>query len=138
MESVVYGIEMEERHEPEFVRFDAGDLVEGVLLLRERITVKGKPVIRYTLEKPTGLCVTFLGTANLISRLRTDDIGHFVQIVCKGEDQMVKKGDNFMKVFEVNVSKAAVGKLRVDSSGRVTGAAPAGDGTEITDEDIPF
>lgn len=138
MGKVINGIQCEECLAPELVRFEAGDTLEGVLLNRDRVSVQGKPVIQYLLEKTNGMTVKFFGTADIVQKLRPDHVGRFLSITCRGEDQMVKRGENCMKVFEIFASEKPVGKVRVDSSGHTTMEAPRGDGTEITDEDIPF
>lgn len=135
---VINGIECEECLKPELVRFETGDCLEGVLLQRNRVTLAGRPAIQYLLEKPNGLVVKFNGTADIIEKLRADDVGHFVSIACIGEDTTVRRGENCMKVFEIYRSKAPVGKVRADSAGNVKVEPPARDNPEITDEDIPF
>ena len=113
---------MVEREEPRFVNFSTGDVVEGILVSIERVAVKDKPAIRYTVKEQDGDYVCSIGTHQLNTKLRVTDRGHLVSIRCEGEDVMVKRGDNCMKVFKVLVSKE-----------------PAVDGQlYITDEDIPF
>lgn len=121
-------VEKKRREAPRMIRFATGECVEGILDLRERITIQGKPVIRYTVKQDNGEYVTFLGTADLITKLRAGDVGLRVSIACIGEDTMVKRGDNCMKLFEVDVWEPVHGAT---SQGD-------GDGTRITDEDIPF
>ncbi len=116
---------MIEREEPKFVSFATGDVVEGVLLNIERIKVKDKPAIRYTVRLDDKTFASFVGTHHLNTKLRVDDIGHYVSITCQGEDTMVKRGDNCMKVFRVLVSENPVASR----------AAITTDGTEITDDD---
>jgi len=123
---------MIEREEPKFVSFATGDVIEGVLTDIERTNVKDKRTgavsscVRYTVEEQDGKCVQFLGTHQLNSKLRPGDRGHAVSIRCEGEDTMVKRGDNCMKVFKVLVSEQPVS------------AASVTDGMLITDADIPF
>lgn len=121
-------VEMIERQEPRFVRFTAGDVVEGVLVGLSRQSVGGKAAIRYTVEDADGEMVAFIGTHQINQRLRPTDVGHKVEIRCVGEDTMVRRGDNCMKVFEVLVSKHPV---MAKASGPVSDLG-------ITDEDIPF
>jgi hypothetical protein len=92
----------------------------------ERIRVKEKLAIRYTVQEESGAMLAFIGTHQLNAKLRPTDLAHRVEIRCIGEDTMVKRGDNCMKVFEVRVSKDPV----------IRGAAI--DSTEITDDDIHF
>lgn len=124
-------VEMRRVEAPRMIRFATGEAVEGVLMGRERITVSNKPVIRYTVKESDGELVTFLGTADLITKLRADFVGHLIRVKCIGEDTMVKRGDNCMKVFEVDVSVKPVGNMNAATVSAV-------DGLEITDDDIPF
>lgn len=121
-------VEKKRREAPRMIRFATGECVEGILDLRERITIQGKPVIRYTVKQDNGEYVTFLGTADLITKLRAADVGLRVSITCIGEDTMVKRGDNCMKLFEVDVWEPV----------HFATSQGDGDGTQITDEDIPF
>jgi hypothetical protein len=120
-------MKMVERMEPRFVNFLTGDVVEGVLCTAERVSIKEKPCIRYTVKQDDGFYVQLIGTHQLSTKLRTEDRGHYVSIRCEGEDVTVKKGDNCMKVFKVLISEKPA----------VNGVAFT-DGTEITDNDIPF
>lgn len=122
-------VKMVEREEPRFVQFNTGDVVDGVLTQIERVTVRDKPVVRYTVRKDDGFFVQFLGTHQINTKLRWEDRGHRISVACVGEDTMVKRGDNCMKVFKVLVSEKAVVNVP---------RAVASDGTEITDDDIPF
>lgn len=96
---------MEERQEPRLVSFSTGDVVEGVLVAIERKTVKEKPGVQYTVVQSDSIPVCFWGTHQLNMKLRPDDRGHFVSIRCEGEDTMVGREGNNMKVFKVLVSK---------------------------------
>jgi hypothetical protein len=117
---------MEEREEPRFVKFTTGDVVEGVLSSLQRVTIGGKLAVKYIVQEDGGQYVQFIGTHQLNTKLRITDRGHRVEIRCEGEDTMVKKGDNCMKVFKVLVSRDAVA------------ASAATDPLLITDDDIPF
>jgi hypothetical protein len=131
-EATAREMEMEEREEPKFIRFAAGDTCEGVLLSIEKAIVNKQPAVRYTVRLDDRSEVSFLGTNQLNRKLHREDEGHRVQIVCTGEDPNVKKGENCMKLFKVRVSKsrAAGVSLPIVTDG--------GDPTEITNEDIPF
>jgi hypothetical protein len=120
---------MEIREESRFVKFKTGEVVEGVLFNIERVAVGNKPAVRYTVEEDGGEFVSFIGTFQLNTKLRVTDKGHRVEIRCLGEDTTVKRGDNCMKVFDVRVSKELVKGAAIPA---------AADGTEITDDDIPF
>jgi hypothetical protein len=123
-------VTMEVREEPKFVQFSTGDVIEGLLLNIDRIKVKDNAAIRYTVQQDDGQCVSFLGTHQLNTKLRTTDRGHRIEITCEGEDTMVKRGDNCMKVFNVKVSKEVVTR---DAALLASSEIP-----EITDDDIPF
>lgn len=131
-QTVGAAMEMETREEPRFVQFNAGDVLEGVLMAIERMTVKDRATgrdrsaIRYTVAEPDGGVCAFLGTYQLNTKLRPTDRGHRVVIRCEGEDVTVKRGDNQMKVFDVQVSKAPVPR------------SATCDDLGITDADIPF
>jgi hypothetical protein len=118
---------METREDPRFVTFNAGDVVEGILLSIQPVQIKDKSAVRYVVREEGGELVSFLGTFQINSRIHGTDRGHKIIIRCIGEDTMVKRGENFMKVFEIQVSKKSVIKM----------PAPI-PGLEITDDDIPF
>lgn len=135
----VDSLPMEERKDPRFVQFSEGDVVEGVLINIERIRVKGKLATRFAVMEgdtpfgkfvASGETVTFLGTYQLESKLRTDDLGKFVSVRCEGSNAGVVGPDrNPMKLFKVMVSKKNVLEIA---------AMRESDVPEITDADIPF
>lgn len=94
---------MVERSEPYFVIFKAGDVVEGILTEIERIQVKSKPALRYTLDD-NGQRYQFLGTYQINEKLQIGDIGKRVRIRYEGEDTSVERAGNRMRVFRVFVS----------------------------------
>jgi hypothetical protein len=116
---------MIERAEPRFVKFATGEIIEGTLLAVDALKIKDKTGVRYTVQLDSGELVGFLGTYQINTKLRRDDRGHRIRVTCVGEDTMVKRGENCMKVFGIAVSKQ-----------RVT--AGAADALEIGDDDIPF
>jgi hypothetical protein len=124
--------QMEKREDSRFVKFAAGDVVSGVLVNIERIAVGDPPksAIRYTLLTDEGEYLSFLGTYQISTKLRLEDRGHYVEVRCIGEDTMVKRGQNCMKVFDVFVSKTPEKKA--------SAAHVISDGTQINDDDIPF
>lgn len=127
---------METREEPRFINFATGDTLEGELLSVEEVTIKEKRAVRYTLKEPDrDIWVCFLGTHMLNSKLRLSDVGHYIQITCEGEDTTVKKGENCMKVFDVKVSRE---KVHAGLFKPTALKSESGDGTGITDEDLPF
>jgi hypothetical protein len=132
MADQVADVEMEERLEPKLISFSDGDICQGILTLVEKATVKDKLCVRYTVARTDGTEVCFLGTHQLNKKLKPDDCGHKVEIICTGEDQNVKRGDNCMKTFNVKVSKKLMRQVQlppVQESEVVL---------EITDNDIPF
>jgi hypothetical protein len=118
-------LEMIEREEPRFVKFATGEIIEGTLLAVDALKIKDKTGVRYTVQLDSGELVGFLGTFQINTKLRREDRGHRIRVTCVGEDTMVKRGENCMKVFDIAVSKQ-----------RVT--AGAADALEIGDDDIPF
>jgi hypothetical protein len=113
---------MVERKEPRFVQFAIGEVVNGILVSIDRITVKDKAAVRYTVREDDGEYCAFIGTHQLNTKLRLTDKGFYVSIRCEGEDASVRRGENCMKVFKVLVSA----EKATDAS------------LYITDEDIPF
>ena len=117
---------METREEPRFVQFGAGEIVAGTLIGIQPIIVRDKRAIRYTVQEDDGSFVAFIGTYQLNTKLRTDDRLKRIEIRCIGEDTMVKRGENCMKVFEVKVSKD---RVKTNAENPDLG---------ITDDDIPW
>jgi hypothetical protein len=111
--------------------FGAGVELDGVLvalgrrILTDPKTGQEKQVNRFTVDElETGVTVFFHGTAQLDEALRPDHVGHYVRIICKGEDKAAGRHGTAMKLFQVFVTKE-------------TAPGWAGDGTRITDEDLP-
>lgn len=114
-------VTMQERREPTFVQFmREGDMVQGRLSQIENVEVgqERKPAVRYLVEagvlrsgffsSDKGEMQAFLGTYGIDSKLRPDDIGHYVQIRFTGLDQTVSRNGNQMKKFEIRVSSCVV------------------------------
>jgi hypothetical protein len=117
---------MEERTEPRFVQFGtAGECVDGILRRIEKIEINGKRVVRFVVEDPSGEYLAFLGTADLLNKLRTDDVGKRIDVRYEGEDQNIRKNGNAMKRFKVRVEKIIATATREHPFA-------------ITDEDVPF
>ena len=100
-------IEMVERKEPQFVQFNMGDVVEGILLKIERLRVQSKPALRYTVDDD-GQLYSFLGTYQINEKLQVSDIGKRVQIRYDGEDTSVIRAGNRMRIFRIFVSSDVV------------------------------
>jgi hypothetical protein len=117
---------MEERHEPRFVQFGSvGECVDGTLRRIEKVEINGKRVVRFVVEDPSGEYLAFLGTADLLNKLRTDDVGKRVDVRYEGEDQNIRRNGNAMKRFKVLVEKIIATATREHR-------------LEITDDDVPF
>ena len=117
---------------PELQTWDKpGTQISGKLLSAQRVEIKGKQVLQYILA--TGVKTAsnesgrlkFLATYDLAQKLSAEHRGMLVRIKYLGEDESVKKGDNFMKVFDVMVKPDPDAPAQRDSG-------------PITDEDIPF
>jgi hypothetical protein len=118
---------MKEREAPILFEFKApGDFLEGELLsfdkikITDRETKQLKTVIQYTFAcgDKTVKC---LGTYDLNTKLRPSDVGLWVEITFKDVDAH----KNNMRIFSVKIEEKPK-------------SAAFSDGTQITDEDIPF
>ena len=125
-----------ERKAPELFSFKAeGDMLDGILIRVDAISIKdkttGQPkrVSQYTFHRINGDVVKMLGTYDIDCKILPGDVGLFIEVVYVGENREVRRGDNFMKVFRVQVEEK---KMAAAASGKFA------DGTEITDADIPF
>jgi hypothetical protein len=125
---VVDGRTLVEREAPELFKFEGvGDFVKGVLMAMDIVTVREKRTVQFTIyDAGDGKTRKILGTYDLLQKINKDDVGRFVQIVYKGENKEIRKGDNFLRIFSV----AFEDKKKT--------AATFEDGTQITDADIPF
>jgi len=110
---------------PELFSFEKpGQEIEGVLLSAGKISLREKMVVQYVLQTPQQKIVKLLGTYDLVQKLTARHIGWKVRIRYRGEDPEIKKGDNHMKIFHVQVKEPP--------SDYAPQTGP------ITDEDIPF
>lgn len=135
MASDLTGVKMDDRKEPKFYQFGPegvreGEVLEGVLLRIDSIEKEGKRVPRFVFAEgeihdgrfePTGERFSMLATYDLAQKLLMGDTGHFVRIRYTGEDHSVRRGENSLKRFDVQVSRTAF----VTNQG-------------ISDQDIPF
>lgn len=126
-----------ERKAPELFSFKAeGDVLDGILVrvdaisIKDKTTHQAKRVSQYTFRRENGDVVKMLGTYDIDCKIIPADVGLFVEVVYVGENREVRRGDNYMKVFRVQVEERK--SMAAAASGKFT------DGTEITDEDIPF
>jgi hypothetical protein len=110
------------RETPELIKFDTpGKRIAGKLLSCTRIQIEGKTVLEYLLTADGKKNFKFLGVYDLVQKIGPRDAGSLVAITYLGEDEKVGRGNNKMKVFDVQVKPA-----------------PQDPHGPITDEDIPF
>lgn len=126
--------------EPKFLQWEEGQVIEGVLIAIERCMIgePAKPAARFVVSEgyvddskkfvASGELLAFLGTADLIQKIRTQHKNHFICIRYTGPDHSVHKNGNSMRRFDVAVSplEFAVGTPSVAND------------LGITDADIPF
>lgn len=102
-----------------------GETIAGVLVSASSVELKGKKVLQYILATDETHRIKMLATYDLLQKLGRSHIGMQVRIKYLGEDDSIRRGDNSMKVFDVQV--------------RRNPDAPVGrDSGPISDEDIPF
>jgi hypothetical protein len=117
---------------PEMQEWDKpGTQISGKLISCQQIVINPegqgeKKVWQYVIQATNSLQLKFLGTYDIVQKLYASDVGKLVKIKYLGEDKTIKKGSNFMKVFDIHV--------RQDP----TQGPPVRDSGPITDEDIPF
>jgi hypothetical protein len=99
-------------------------ILTGTLLSMAPIAVKGKNVVQMLFQIDSAHQVKCLGTYDLLQKISRAHIGCQMRITYLGEDETVKRGDNAMKVFDVQFRRPE--------------GMPARDSGPITDEDIPF
>jgi len=125
---------LQERKEPKFVTFAQGEVVEGELMRIDAVEIgeQKKRTVRFTVRDiETNEYQAFLGTYDLVTKLRVEDRGHYVRIRFEGGDPKVQRNGNPMKRFKVEVSEAPI--REVPAGGTNADGSPL-----ITDADIPF
>lgn len=119
---------------PELFKFEKrGDEVTGKLLNISKIEIESQDrpgemqsVTQYLIARYDDSPVKLLGTYDLNQKLGSRRyVGCLVRIVFLGEDQKIKRGNNYMKVFAVDI-KGTPNEPTNGNSG------------PITDDDIPF
>jgi hypothetical protein len=128
-----------EREEPRRVKFTTGTVVEGLLTGMKETQVKGSAdsTFRYTVDLESGEQVDFLGTNQILKKIRLTDLGRMIHIECIGEDVTVQRGGNNMKVYKIFVSKEKF--LTIPSSMGSLDSLPINTrNPEITDDDVGF
>jgi hypothetical protein len=120
---------MVERKAPELYTFKAqGDVLDGELIAAEKVeitdkqTQRRKLVMQYTIVRGDGSAVKCLGSYDLNTKLRPSDVGKWVEIIFLDVDA----SKNNMHVFKVFIEDKSADSARF------------ADGTQITDEAIPF
>jgi hypothetical protein len=102
-----------------------GQLLTGVLLSLTRAEIDRKAVTQMLFQVSSEHQVKCLQTYDLMQKIGRQHIGTEMRITYLGEDENIKRGDNAMKVFDVQYKRPE--------------GVPARDtGPAITDEDIPF
>lgn len=130
------GPQWAERKAPELFSFKGeGDVLEGVLVqaglveINDKESGRLKKVMQYVIEgkDENGAAITWkiIGSWDINQKLSPRDHNSLVRITYIGENKDVKKGDNYMKMFEVLVAPPPR-------------ASRFSDGHEITDADISF
>jgi hypothetical protein len=99
-------------------------ILTGRLLSIAPINLKDKTVVQMLFQIDTTHQVKCLQTYDLMQKVNRSHIGSMMRITYLGEDETVKRGDNAMKVFDVQFKRPE--------------GMPARDSGPITDEDIPF
>jgi hypothetical protein len=120
---------------PELFKFEKrGDQIIGVLNSISRIEIESQDnpgekqsVTQYLVTPEDGKPVKFLATYDLLQKISRRMVGCKVRVTLLGEDERIRRGNNRMKVFDVQYK----GTLRAPDD------AHANSGP-ITDEDIPF
>jgi hypothetical protein len=101
--------QMQEVKAPELFQFTKpGQILEGVLVSIEPVTVKGKQALEYMFEQPENKTrMSCLGTADLNKKIQPGFLGHWVTIRYENdqklENQQASHSD--MKIFKVLVGK---------------------------------
>jgi hypothetical protein len=101
-------MELVERTGPEIFRFESpGDCLRGQLLNIETADIGGKPTLRYIVreEEPQGRILSFLGTVDLNTKIRSSDVGKILEVQYLGKDPETDAGKNPIKRFKVFVEK---------------------------------
>ena len=102
-----------------------GAVLTGFLRSIAPVALKGKQVTQLLFQVDSTHQIKCLATYDLLQKINRSHIGTAMRITYLGEDENVKRGENAMKVFDVQFK-------------RPDGAQPPRDSGPITDEDIPF
>lgn len=79
--------------------------LEGNLVSSESITMQGKPVGKYKIEKENGEIVAFLGSVILDDKLSTVEIGTDIRIELVGSEKSATAGHSPTKQFRVYIAE---------------------------------
>lgn len=100
--------QMQEVKAPELFQFTKpGQILAGVLVSIEPVTVKEKQALEYMFEQPENKTrMTCLGTNDLNRKIQPGHIGHWLEIRYERDDaSFQKENQSPMKVFKVLVGK---------------------------------
>ena len=99
--------QMREVKAPEQFQFTKqGQVLSGVLISIEPVTVKDKPAMEYMFVQENGQRVTCLGTNDLNKKIQPAHIGYMMDIRYERDDTSFQKaGQSAMKIFKVLVSE---------------------------------
>ena len=118
------------RDAPELFKFEKrGDRVEGTLVNVSQVEIvsddnRKQRVTQYLIARRDQPPVKILATWDLLQKLTEADRGLLVRITFLGEDHKIKRGDNYMKIFDVQTKET-------ETPTNAHGVTP-------TDEDVPF
>lgn len=95
---------------PELFQFERpGQFIAGLLVNVSLVQIGGQPkaVPQYLFQKSDGKQFKLLGTYDIVQKLTATRkfVGYLVRIEFRGEDQEIKRGDNAMKIFAVQVKR---------------------------------
>jgi hypothetical protein len=111
---------------PDLWKWDKpSQVLTGMLRSIAPVTVDGKSVVQMLFQVSADHQVKCLATYDLLQKVGRQHIGAMMRITYLGEDETIKRGNNAMKVFDVQFK-------------RPEGAPAPRDSGPITDEDIPF
>ena len=101
--------EMIEVKAPELFQFTKpGQVLSGVYIAVEPVTVKGKSALEHMFEQPENKTrMSCLGTADLNKKLQAAHLGHWVDIRYESDQKLTNQPDDHsdMKIFKVLAGK---------------------------------
>jgi hypothetical protein len=101
--------EMQEVKAPELFQFTKpNQVLEGVLVSIEPITLSGKQTLQYVFEQPENQArMACNGVAQLNKAIRPTHLGHWLEIRYEGDQKLPNQqaDHNDMKIFKVSAGK---------------------------------